>query len=320
MTNTKHNPCAYNSAPVLAMLARHLRLPLVLAATTVAVTVLVWDVLPSRWFFAHRCRGLPHPWQSSAAASVVSAPVAVLTVADSFLEANPAQRLRARLARNRQAFCERWNYTCLMPDALPNQPFPAAWSKLDLAEEALAAHEFVLVVDADAVVMRTDIDIGVALAAMAAAGHSLAITADSNNLNSGVFVVRRGPWATAFFAEVRRVRPTLARQTVTLPLKYENRAFYYLTGMWPAHGAGFPRIDTWLAPSYNNTAYFRAGVHELERCLLNTRPYNPSHLWDLAKSDASYDDATNAFIVHAAGGFLRDKLRVVNALLAAAGH
>jgi hypothetical protein len=299
------------------LLARHLRPYLVLAAMTVAVSVLVWDVLPSRWFRAHRCRGLPHPWQSSAAASVVSAPVAVLTVADSFLEANPTRRLRARLARNRQAFCERWNYTCLLLDALP--PFPAAWSKLDLAEEALATHEFVLVVDADAVVMRTDVDIGVALAEMAAAGHSLAITADSNNLNSGVFVVRRGPWATAFFAEVRRVRPTLARQTVTLPLKYENRAFYYLTGMWPAHGAGFPRIDTWLAPSYNNTAYFRAGVHELERCLLNTRPYNPSHLWDLAKSDASYDDATNAFIVHAAGGSLRDKLRVVDALLAAAG-
>ena len=60
------------------------------------------------------------------------------------------------------------------------------------------------------------------------------------------------------------------------------------------------RIDTWLAPEYNNTAYFRACVHEVDRCLLDTHPYNPSRLWDAVQSDASYDDISNAFSVHTA--------------------
>ena len=279
-------------------------------------------VLPSRWFFVHRCHGLPHPWQSLELTSIArNTSVAVLTIADKFLEADPSLHLRSRLSRNRNAFCKRWNYTCMVIDTetMPVQQFPVAWSKLDFAELALTQHEFVFVIDADAVIMQSDVDIGILLNEMLDNSHSLAISPDINNVNSGIFILRQSPWTAHFFAEVRKIRPVLARQTITLPLKYENRAFFYLTGLWPTDCIGMSRVDTWLAPAYHNTSYFRAGVHMVDRCLLNTRPYNPPRLWDAAKSDASYDDISNAFIVHAAGGYLRDKLRVIHTLLERAG-
>lgn len=285
---------------------------------TVHLFVVLPCMLPSRWFFVHRCRGIDHPWTSDKSKSVATnVRLALLTVADQFLEYDASLHLRARLYRNRQSFCDRWNFTCMFVDtrSMPSQQYPVAWSKLDLAELALTDHDFVLVVDADAVIMRLDIDLGMLLIDMMEHDHSLAISSDINNLNSGVFVMRRGSWSKAFFAEVQKIRPALSRQTITLPLKYENRAFFYLTGMWPTDCFGISRADTWLAPTYNDTAYFREGVHNVDRCLFNTRPYNPSRLWDFAKSDASYDDTTNAFIVHAAGGLLRDKLRILHILL-----
>jgi len=98
--------------------------------------------------------------------------------------------------------------------------------------------------------MQPNIDVGILLNEMIDCGQSLGISPDINNVNSAIFVLRRGPWTTLFFAEMRKIRPVLARQTITLPLKYENRAFF-LTGMWPTDCIGVSRIDTWLAPNYH---------------------------------------------------------------------
>ena len=86
-------------------------------------------------------------------------------------------------------------------ETMPMQQFPVAWSKLDFAELALTQHDFVFVIDADAVIMQSDIDIGILLNEMVDSAHSLAISPDINNVNSGIFVLRRSEWTAIFFAE-----------------------------------------------------------------------------------------------------------------------
>jgi len=92
----------------------------------------------------------------------------------------------------------------------------------------------------------------------------------------------------------------LAQTTHTIPLKYENRAFFYLTGMWPACG-GFRRIDSILAPNYGSVHKFREGVLLVDRCLINRRPLRAHHVWQILDSGAGFDDLTNSFITHVPG-------------------
>ena len=194
----------------------------------------------------------------------------VLTVADNFIDYASTLNLRARVHRNRQKFCDRWNYTCMLIDAasLPTQQFPITWSKLDLAKLAMTTNDFVLVIDADAVIMQNNIDVGIVLKEMVVTGRSLAISSDINNVNSGIFILRRGPWTEAFFNEMRHIRPTLARDTVTIPLKYENRAFFNLTGLWPTDCLGTSRIDTWLAHTITLHIFERGCINRSGVCLI----------------------------------------------------
>ena len=64
------------------------------------------------------------------------APLGDFTLHSYGIIGKPKIRGRTRTPFRRQAFCARWGYTCVMPDAalLPKQAFPVAWSKLDLEE------------------------------------------------------------------------------------------------------------------------------------------------------------------------------------------
>jgi len=175
--------------------------------------------------------------------------VALVVVLDDFL----SPEMRMRTIENKRVYAEHWNFALVAPSAEEVRDsaagFPSAWAKLQVAKTALESYRYVFVVDGDAVIMRLDIDLGLAIAELEEVGGSMLISKDFNGLNSGVFLLKSTPWTFAFLAEAAKARALLGRKTRTMPLKYENRAFFYLTGMWP-ECFGVRRPDALLAPTY----------------------------------------------------------------------
>lgn len=282
------------------------------------VLVLLPCAIPSVWMRVHRCTGAAHRWQGAPhlGSAHLGAPpsVAVVVVLDDFMSAD----MRARTIANKRAYAEYWNYSLVAPSVAEVRElahgFPTAWAKLDVARRALESHAYVFVVDGDAVIMRADVDLGRGIAEMEALGASLMISKDFNGLNSGVFLVKNSSWGFEFLAEASAARASLGRQTRTIPLKYENRAFFYLTDMWP-ECFGLRRLDALLAPRYTKSAKFQSGVYVVDRCLINRRPEKSTQLAELLASDAGFDHAAAAFVMHVPGGDARSKRAAMEVLL-----
>ena len=79
------------------------------------------------------------------------------------------------------------------------------------------------------------VNLGAAIDEMEAAGASLLISTDFNGLNSGVALFKNTSWSHSFLNEAKAARAMLAADSILLPmpLKYENRAYFYLMDMWP---------------------------------------------------------------------------------------
>jgi len=273
-------------------------------------TLLLPCAIPSVWMRVHRCTGAAHRWQGVPHGG--SRSLAVVVVLDDFMSAE----MRARTIANKRAYAEYWNYSLVAPSVAEVRElahgFPTAWAKLDVARRALESHAYVFVVDGDAVIMRADVDLGRGIAEMEELGASLMISKDFNGLNSGVFLVKNSSWGFEFLAEASAARASLGRQTRTIPLKYENRAFFYLTDMWP-ECFGLRRIDALLAPRYQS-AKFRRGTYVVDRCLINRRPEQSTGLSELLASNAGFD-GPGAFVMHVPGGDARSKRAAMEVLL-----
>lgn len=168
--------------------------------------------------------------------------------------------------------------------------------------------------DGDSVIMRQDIDLGLAIDEMEAVGASLLISTDFNGLNSGVVIFKNSSWSQAFLAEAQAARPLLAASSMLLPLKYENRAFFYLMDMWPSC-SGLCRPDAWFAPRYASNN-FRGGMLVVDRCLINRHVVRP---WlGIMDSASGFDDVSaesGAFVVHCPGGTTSSKYEAMARLL-----
>lgn len=276
-------------------------------------------VFPWVWARVHSCRGdAVHPWQQRTPGQPPPRPprynLAVATVLDNFMSAS----MRDRTIENKRQYADFWGYSLIAPNVEEvrglAEGYPTAWAKLEVAKTALQTHDYVLMVDGDAVIMRADVDVALAIDEMERAGASLLISKDFNSLNSGIFILKNSSWTSDFLAEATAARPMLAQTTHTIPLKYENRAFFYLTGMWPACG-GFRRIDSILAPNYGSVHKFREGVLLVDRCLINRRPLRAHHVWQILDSGAGFDDLTNSFITHVPGGEADTKRQAMHELL-----
>lgn len=276
-------------------------------------------VFPWVWARENRCSGdSVHPWQQRPAVQHTPRPprynVAVAAVVDNFM----SESMRERSIENKRHYADYWGYSLIAPSVEEVRRFaggfPTAWAKLMVVKQALLTHEYVLMVDGDAVIMRADIDVAVAIDEMEATGSSLLISKDFNSLNSGVFIFKNGSWTDDFLAEATAARPMLAAKTSMIPLKYENRAFFYLTGMWP-ECYGVRRIDALFAPSYMGTQRFQAGVYLVDRCLINRRPLRATHISQILDSGAGFDDLTNSFITHVPGGDPESKRKAMDQLL-----
>lgn len=109
----------------------------------------------------------------------------------------------------------------------------------------------------------------------------------------------------------------LSAETPLLPLRFENRAFLYLLDAWPKCVA-MRRFDSLFAPVSPNAWRFRKGVTTVDRCLLNRRPQRAMEMRHFfLNTGAGFDDISDAFIGHAAGGGVEAKAKSMRQMLAA---
>lgn len=275
------------------------------------------------WHYRNRCLGnVAHPWAASpSTARTISTntgerpKIAIAMIADNFMQPD----IRNLTIRNKQRYAQVWGYDLFVPDQEEllrmAGGLPVAWAKFPLIKKVLKTHEYVMVIDADAVILREDISLHKAVDTMG--NHSLLISDDHNGPNSGVFMLRRSEWTRQFLDEAMKSASILSEQTRKFPLRFENRAFFYLLNSWPKCGP-FVRVDSVLAPVATNTSYFVSGVKTIDRCLINRRPPRATRPRDLFDSGASFDVVDDAFVAHAAGGSIKSKVEVLRWLLSVA--
>ena len=89
---------------------------------------------------------------------------------------------------NKHRYCFHCETRHLLPD------LPAAWSKIPAAQAALAKHDFVILIDADTVIMNSEVRLEERIAELLPEGKSVCLVRDCFDLiNSGVMVLRKAP-------------------------------------------------------------------------------------------------------------------------------
>ena len=290
----------------------------------VAIEVLSSVVLPCvssiAWAYKNRCRHTSgqdeHPWavRTKATPHPPRYDVAIVMALDEYI----SPEMRKATIENKRRYAEFWHYALIAPSAAEINSmangYPVAWTKLSVVQDALRRHEYAFVIDGDAIIMRHDVDIGLAIDDLERKNKSLLISQDMNNLNSGIFLVKRSVWASQFLSEAFKAQKMLAHGRPvlgvrTLPLRYENRAFFYLSGMYPTC-LGVRRTDTILAPTHKNHTYFKGGILVVDRCLINQRP---------REGNFGHDTSSAAFIYHTPGHSMTEKAAMLWKLLGVAG-
>ena len=145
------------------------------------------------WHYENRCpAGQPHPWEEAPPMlNAVSqqqrngnAPrIAVAMIADDFMHPD----VRNLTIRNKKRYADTWGYDLFVPskEELVQMAgdLPVAWVKFPLVKRVLETHDYVFVIDADAIILREDISLHKAAREMGDA--SLLISNDVNGPNSG---------------------------------------------------------------------------------------------------------------------------------------
>lgn len=128
-------------------------------------------------------------------------------------------------------------------------------------------------------------------------------------------MMKRSAWSREFLNKAMQSSSLLSHQTALLPLRYENRAFFYLLDAWPTCGP-LRRFDSVFAPVHPDARRLRRGVSTVDRCLINRRPKrmtNAHHFF--LNTGAGFDETSDAFIAHAAGGNVNDKANTLRSML-----
>ena len=272
-----------------------------------SISSVVSCFVPREWARQHAC---PHQKRKKHALTYNASnrrDVGVALLVDEFLGA----AARRATIKNKQRYCDRWGYDLIAPDLnsakkmAGRYPFP--WGKFKLLQHALQRHEYVLMLDADAFINNLNFDLSELIAEMTESRAFLLISEDFNGINSGVFMLHNSSTAHSFLQEAIGSAELLAFDPY-LPLRFENRAFFYLLNKWPTC-FGMRRIDSVLAPQYNSSLspWFVAGTKVVDRCRINVRPASKNDA--ITSSSMSFDTwGSETFILHAAGGDFQSKL------------
>lgn len=127
-------------------------------------------------------------------------------------------------------------------------------------------------------------------------------------------MMKRSYYTSRFLEEAMHSASILSETSRKYPLRFENRAFFYLLDAWPSCGR-WRRVDAILAPAFPNAQEYIKGVQTVDRCLINRRPPRARSPLELFDSGASFDSIDNAFIAHAAGGSIQTKIEALRWLL-----
>lgn len=136
------------------------------------------------WHYNNTCpSGLEHPWEATPDRLPREAKIGIAMIADNFMRPD----IRNLTIRNKLSYARAWGHDLFVPDSSElkqlSGDLPVAWSKFPLIQKVLKTHDYVFVIDADAVILREDISLHKAAEQMGS--RSLMISNDVNGPNSG---------------------------------------------------------------------------------------------------------------------------------------
>ena len=174
---------------------------------------------------------------------------------------------------NKRAYAQRHGYKLFVaPESLVDPTRPVAWSKLRAMEAALeAGAHLVAWFDADALIMAPEMRLEAIYDAVSHGGAAQVVASDHRGPNTGVWLMRSGPWSAAFLQRMQELGDTYVSMRPGQSLfRYEQRAFHYLfqTAVWRATMAGHV---------YQDANGVRAGTVLVHPCVMNSLPswYQP---------------------------------------------
>jgi len=129
---------------------------------------------------------------------------------------------------NRDEYAARWGYEYVNANGLINASRPTAWSKLTAMVHHLPKYDWLLYLDADALIMNPDIQIEAFLDRR----YDFIATNDGNGFNSGSMLVQNTPWALWWLQQLWNQGHLVTGKN--LPFLYEQRAFHALLAADPS--------------------------------------------------------------------------------------
>lgn len=131
-------------------------------------------------------------------------------------------------------------------------------------------------------------------------------------------MLKSSAWSRRFLNLAMESVPLLSAKTPWLPLRFENRAFFYLLDSWPSC-AYVRRVDSMFAPVHPEAPRLARKVTTVDRCLINRRPPRMTNVDQFfLNTGAAFDDISDAFIAHAAGGNATEKAKSLHQMLSLA--
>ena len=143
------------------------------------------------------------------------------------LAIGPYVELLAIAAESHEAYARRWGWDLVLSTEHLNHGRPAPWAKVSLVRELLDVYEWVLWIDADACFVRLDADIAAEQEPskdLYLVEHHWGELPRQSTANSGVFMLRSGPWARDLLAAM------WARERLIEHPWWENAALLDLLG------------------------------------------------------------------------------------------
>ncbi|CAM9210175.1 unnamed protein product [Ectocarpus fasciculatus] len=198
-----------------------------------------------------------------------------------------------RVVHNKEFYAKYHGYTMIDGNKYVDDTRGVSWFKLLAVEEALHSFDYVMYIDADAVIMDPKRPLDTFL--IAGRGKDMIMTEDWSGLNGGVWIAKKSPWTHSFMKE-------LWNQTHLIPryspdgktrhiFEWEQRAFHYLiqSEMWVRRG--MPKYDGDYMAVRDHIAY-------LPQCSFNSYPMHPM---DERGGRDLHQYIDGDFIIHFAG-------------------
>ena len=234
---------------------------------------------------------------AAAAAAATDKPrIAIVT----FLSGLDPDVVRLSMA-NKRRYAELHGYELLRLDDEVDGSRQAPWSKFLILHKHLDAHDYLVWLDADALV--SDLAAKVEDIVGMAPGKDLYYAADELDINSGVFIVRNSAWSKWYLVEAWQQRWLVT--DYNFRSTHEQRAIHYLHGAEDVHAEALAAGRAW---PYPRLAEVREHTMLVPHCALNSNVceefWTGFVLWRRSPSKGRWCDnvfAWGNFIVHLAG-------------------